>query len=396
MKDEISQNFINLFLNIEEYKEVNSKFSSDYLKTRKKCIISNLDWLYDPNSRKIIHKYFIKQFGNSSGELYFLFMKYFREICTQIFKWKEDVSLKEYENLKKIFEIILEFTENHIHLYNVKLEFSKLEEECENYLSDIFFFSFADYYKELENFSYISRNSKIDYENNEVTLFNHGFMHKASGKYGILIQFYFSKHSIFKYNTIYLKVFPSEIINKIFENEVDYKNLVDLMEFLDWNTISKEFKSEFEKIINTFNLLKESYFINTYNLSVELRDIINKLNEKNISLKVDPKTEYGTNNIIKYLDEKIDIKLDNVNIFIGRNNTGKTYIVSSTNFLSQINNNYLSIFDTKLVILRDIFTLIMNLIKNKKLIIFINSYRFNVLMSMPLRYTKSFRPSSVS
>ncbi len=339
MKDEISQNFINLFLNIEEYKEVNSKFSSDYLKTRKKCIISNLDWLYDPNSRKIIHKYFIKQFGNSSGELYFLFMKYFREICTQIFKWKEDVSLKEYENLKKIFEIILEFTENHIHLYNVKLEFSKLEEECENYLSDIFFFSFAVYYKELENISYISRNSKIDYENNEVTLFNHGFMHKASGKYGILIQFYFSKHSIFKYNTIYLKVFPSEIINKIFENEVDYKNLVDLMEFLDWNTISKEFKSEFEKIINTFNLLKESYFINTYNLSVELRDIINKLNEKNISLKVDPKTEYGTNNIIKYLDDKIDIKLDNVNIFIGRNNTGKTYILN-TIFNNHKNHNY--------------------------------------------------------
>jgi len=65
-------------------------------------------------------------------------------------------------------------------------------------------------------------------------------------------------------------------------------------------------------------------------------------------------------------------------------------------FLSQINSQILSNFVTKFVILQGIFMLIMNLIKNKKLIIIIKSYRFNVFTSMPLRYTKSFRPSSVS
>ncbi len=65
-------------------------------------------------------------------------------------------------------------------------------------------------------------------------------------------------------------------------------------------------------------------------------------------------------------------------------------------FLSQINSQILSNFVTKFVILRGIFTLIMNLIKNKKLIIIVKSYRFNVFTSMPLRYTKSFRPSTVA
>ncbi len=362
-KFEIPPGILKILIKIQKetnFDEENPKL----LEESKRSLLFNLNWFHNPRSRELIQNFFINNNKINYNSDYEKFLNYFRNICSLILV--DDVNHKlSYEKVRKIFDLFIELSKFSISYYNIKLHISKPEnEEYINRIRKTLQF-FNKPYRSRKNFSFGFRfkeyNVNIKEEKIEIKSGGGHSFRPDNGDCLISAIFVFNDLDTVKHHNLYLAILPFDKLVKK-KNNINspgfYKSIRnftfnDLK--MNWDDISQDSLIFFNSLINSFQLINNSFFESTFNLNPTISKKIEKFNESNLKIDdflVDSK-KYQK--LKRFEDKNFSFELKNFNIFVGKNNTGKTYALKTifnnpTNYHFNLKNNQEHKYDKEISI----------------------------------------------
>ena len=264
----------------------------------------NIEWLLDIESKMMIRDYLNEKFLQNSDTFYRNFKQFIVLICENAIKskfFKDDMI--------EISDIIVEYEFNELERYNIKLYLPKTSLSV---INDYVVLTWYEYLSSIDN----KFNSKIyeRYGFNEEELKGPHLTHKFERgfrKENFSITFYTARHNheLINLQTVYI----------IFNLKNKKRQL--------WSDVPKDLIDNIIEIIENYPYISNVIFKELNNLHDSILKSINKLKQTTSPLTSSYYHSRYMNPVktIKYQNKSFDLAFKRLNIFVGKNNSGKTY-----------------------------------------------------------------------